>query len=126
MLGESQLSARGGKLLTPPPGREGGLPGRLPALVVNPGTAEERVVNPQDGNVRLHQGDILRREQPGSGGYGDPRTRPPERVLEDVREGYVSAVAARGQYGVVVVKEGNGAWRVDIAETERLRQQNSD
>jgi N-methylhydantoinase B len=120
MLGDSQLSARGGKLLSPPLGRNGGLPGRLPSLIVNPGTPGEHVVDPKDGNVQLHAGDILRREQSGSGGYGDPFAREPQRVLEDVREGYVSASAARELYGVAVMKD-RGAWRLDAAETARLR-----
>jgi N-methylhydantoinase B len=122
ILGESQLSARGGKLLTPPRGRDGGCPGRLPALIVNPGTASEHVIRPQDGNVRLHPGDVLRREQPGSGGYGDARTRPPERVLEDVREGYVSPESAREIYGVAVERSGRGV-SLDQAETTRLRKE---
>jgi N-methylhydantoinase B len=122
LLGESQLSARGGKLLSPPPGRDGGLPGRLPALIVNPATSSERILSPLDGNIQLHPGDVLRREQPGSGGYGDPHTRPAERVLLDVREGYVSPESARQHYGVAVV-EGSGGrgWMLDQAETARLR-----
>ena len=120
MLGDSQLSGRGGKLLTPPPGRAGGLPGRLPALILHPGTSRERDVNPEDGNLKLVPGDILRREQPGSGGYGDPRTRDPQRVLEDGQEGYVSVVAARDHYRVAVV-EIDGKRQIDLAETARLR-----
>jgi N-methylhydantoinase B len=37
---------------------------------------------------------------PGGGGYGDPRSREPVRVHEDVRNGYVSADAAKRLYGV--------------------------
>jgi N-methylhydantoinase B len=120
MLGESQLSARGGKLLTPPRGRDGGLPGRLPSLIINPGTPSAHVLNPQEGNVRLQAGDILRREQPGSGGYGDPLTRAPERVLEDVCEGYVSVESAREHYAVVVLQH-HHSWQLDEPETVRLR-----
>lgn len=120
MLGHSQLSARGGKLLTPPSGRDGGLPGRLPSLIVNPGTPGEHVVNPQDGNVQLQPGHILRREQPGSGGYGNPLLRPPQRVLEDVREGYVSPESARNNYGVALIRQGRD-WCLDDVETARLR-----
>jgi N-methylhydantoinase B len=113
MLGESTLATRGGKQLTPPAGRAGGLPGRLSRLVVNPGTASERVVLARDGNVRLGPGDVLRVEQAGGGGYGDPRTRSAERVLEDVREGYVSPEAARDVYGVNVVLDEDGrTWRI--------------
>lgn len=120
MLGESQLSTRGGKLLTPPRGKDGGAPGRLPSLIVNQGTPSEQVLSPRDGNLRLHAGDVLRREQPGSGGYGDPLTRPPADVLDDVRDGYVSPEAARELYGVAVVRNGS-SWILDMAATGRLR-----
>jgi N-methylhydantoinase B len=120
MLGESSFATRGGKQLTPPSGRAGGLPGRLSRIMVNPGTTGERVVLAKDGNVALGPGDVLRVEQAGGGGYGDPHLRPVERVLEDVREGYVSVDAARDVYGVAVVLEGT-QWRVDDAATARLR-----
>ena len=39
----------------------------------------------------------------GGGGWGDPLDRDPERVMHDVRDGYVTADVARDQYGVVVI-----------------------
>jgi N-methylhydantoinase B len=39
---------------------------------------------------------------PGGAGYGDPREREPARVLEDVRQGYVSVEAARRDYGLTI------------------------
>jgi len=41
-------------------------------------------------------------ELPGGGGYGPPGARDPQRVLEDVREGYVSIERARDEYGVLI------------------------
>jgi N-methylhydantoinase B len=38
----------------------------------------------------------------GGGGWGDPLERDPERVLRDVRDGYVSLAGAARDYGVVV------------------------
>jgi N-methylhydantoinase B len=38
----------------------------------------------------------------GGGGWGDPFEREPERVLRDVRDGYVSLAGAARDYGVVV------------------------
>src|SRR5947209_18100807 len=35
-------------------------------------------------------------DSPGGGGYGDPLRRDPERVLADVREGFVAPEAAEG------------------------------
>jgi len=44
--------------------------------------------------------------------------RPPEQVLADVREGYVSAEAAARDYGVVLTADGSG---VDEAATAKRR-----
>lgn len=55
---------------------------------------------------------------PGGGGFGDPLDRDPERVLRDVRDGVVSAEAAREHYGVVLAPCGR---RVDAEATARLR-----
>jgi N-methylhydantoinase B len=48
----------------------------------------------------------VRIESPGGGGWGDPMARDLERVLRDVRLGYVSQAVAREQYGVVITAEG--------------------
>jgi len=39
---------------------------------------------------------------PGGGGYGDPRLRPAEDVLEDVLNGYISLESAERDYGVAI------------------------
>lgn len=121
VLGDAQFSTRGGQLLSPPRGRDGGGPGRIPGTVLNPGSPDERRLTAQDGNVRLVPGDLLRREQPGAGGYGDPFTREPALVLVDVHEGYVSPEAARTEYGVAISLESD-AWRIDEQATAALRQ----
>jgi N-methylhydantoinase B len=88
--------------------------------VVNPGTPTQRIIVARDGNVALGAGDVLRIEQAGGGGFGDPRTRPAEKVLDDVREGYVSVAAACDVYGVSVVRDERG-WRIDASATAQLR-----
>lgn len=57
---------------------------------------------PVAGSYELAPHDVLTVEGSGSGGYGDPRTRPAELVLADVRAGLVSVEAAAGHYGVVI------------------------
>jgi N-methylhydantoinase B len=49
-------------------------------------------------NVVLRRGDEVRYRTPAGAGFGDPAEREPERVAEDVREGYVSAAAAQRDY----------------------------
>ena len=65
---------------------------------------------------RIRAGAVVSLEQSGGGGYGDPLQRPPESVLDDVRNGYVSLRAAAEVYGVVIAGDG----RID-AEATRAR-----
>jgi N-methylhydantoinase B len=64
----------------------------------------------------LNAGDTMTVLTPGGGGYGDPHLRDPALVARDVARGFVSAEAARRDYGVAL----DGA-RVDDAATQRLR-----
>ena len=52
------------------------------------------------------RGDVVVMRSSGGGGYGDPLTRDPARVAEDVRRGVVSQAAAREWYGVVIGADG--------------------
>ena len=51
---------------------------------------------------RTRPGALSRYITNGGGGWGDPRTRDRDRVLADVRNGYVSIHQARASYGVVI------------------------
>jgi N-methylhydantoinase B len=62
-----------------------------------------------DGTVELHavvtalsvnEGDVIRIHTGTGGGFGDPRARKPELVLDDLRNGFVSAHDALALYGV--------------------------
>lgn len=79
-----------------------------------------RAARPLPGKVTMpiRRGAVFQHELPGGGGWGDPLTREPARVLRDVRNGFVSLASARADYGVVVDA---AAWTVDAAATERLR-----
>jgi N-methylhydantoinase B len=120
ILGESRFTTRNGRELTPPSGKDGGLPGSTSRILLNPGTVGEREIHAEDGGVTLRPGDVLRMAQAGGGGYGDPATRPVADVLADVREGYVSPDAAREHYKVVI-REIEAGWEADEAATAQLR-----
>ena len=64
----------------------------------------------------LGAGDVLVIRTAGGGGYGDPLDRTPESVARDVAFGYVSAEAARRDYGIVL-RDG----KVDEPATESHR-----
>ena len=51
---------------------------------------------------RLNKGDAVTIRAGGGGGFGPAHEREPERVVHDVREGYVSIEAAAEKYGVVI------------------------
>jgi N-methylhydantoinase B len=72
--------------------------------------------------ISLKEGQRLRLETPGGGGYGDPFEREPEKVAADVAEGFVSLVGARDAYGVVLTPDGF----VDPAATARLRRERAE
>jgi N-methylhydantoinase B len=71
------------------------------------------------GGFRLVKDDVLVLQSAGGGGYGDPLERPIERVLSDLREGYISAARCRDRYGVVV----RDGLDVDVAATDALRRE---
>lgn len=61
-----------------------------------------RRLQPRETGVRQGPEDVHLFLQSAGAGYGDPLLREPERVLEDIALGYVSAPAARELYGVVI------------------------
>jgi N-methylhydantoinase B len=83
-----------------PQGLFGGKEGTRGAFVLNPDTPEERKEKSK-GLSRLRAGDLLSIRLPGSGGYGPPSERDPEKVRLDVINGKVSLESAQKDYLVV-------------------------
>jgi len=98
-------SLRPDKVRHPPPGIAGGAPGMAGAYSLN-GAAV--AVVPQT----LSPGDVYRMRLPGGGGWGDPKARDRARLIEDVRNGYVTREAAARDYGVTLAD-------ADLAPVER-------
>jgi N-methylhydantoinase B/oxoprolinase/acetone carboxylase alpha subunit len=70
----------------------------------------------------LRQGERLIGHDCGGGGYGDPATREPQRVLADVQEGYETVERARDVYRVAIVLEDDGVTcGIDEEATAALR-----
>ncbi len=82
-------------------GLEGGASPRTSTTTINPDSSEREELGPIVTR-QLKAGDVLRLEQSGGGGYGDPFERDPAAVAADVRDGYVSIAAARERYGVAL------------------------
>lgn len=97
-------------------GVAGGRAGAGGAVILT--LADGREVQAPKYGVERHGPAIYRALSPGGGGFGDPRTREPARVLRDVRDGIVSREAAQRDYAVVLDADG---YAVDATRTEALR-----
>jgi N-methylhydantoinase B len=81
----------------PATGLDGGKDGALGEFIVNEN------LRPQPKALFTLEPDAhVHLNLPGGGGYGNPFQRPPQLVLNDVINGYVSLAAAEREYGVVV------------------------
>ena len=95
----AQLTLRGGRHVWPSAGRFGGNPGRLGHCLVTAPDGTVRELPSRFSGERLAPGDIVTIERAGAGGFGDPRERPFEKIVDDVIDGYVSRDAAIAAYG---------------------------
>jgi len=103
-----------------PPGVLGGGDGRPNSVVVTQSgksMVPEHLSKAQD--IPLKPGDRVRVGTPGGGGYGDPFTRDPIAVAEDVRLGRYTSDEARELFGVVISHD----FTPDTAATKSLRGQ---
>jgi N-methylhydantoinase B len=71
---------------------------------------------PAISRVPVRHSDVFVVKTTGGAGYGRPWLRDPERVLDDLRDGRITAAAALDVYGVVVVDDA-----VDVVATRALR-----
>lgn len=115
----SQLSVLSEKNVIPPYGVEGGKNGAANRFVV---LRDGELVEPsnQPGKVSgfpLQEGDIVREETAGGGGWGDPLNRDPALVLADLGEGYLTTEQAEVRFGVVLAADGS----VDQSATDARR-----
>ena len=102
-----------------PWGLEGGLEGAgNEVLLRRGGEMQSEAVNAKLYSTRLATGDAFYLRSGGGGGFGSPLKRRPERVLEDVRSGYVTIDSARRYYGVIIHEL---SMNVDATATATLR-----
>jgi N-methylhydantoinase B len=100
------------RVKNPARGRDGGGAGAAGLVALRSG----KPIRPK-GRQTVPARDAIRLSLPGGGGFGDPRTRDPLAVCDDVLDGLITAQEARRDYGVAI----DGQGRLDLDETERLR-----
>jgi N-methylhydantoinase B len=84
------------------------------------GSVQQLPTGKTPGHVALEASDGFLVEVGGGGGFWDPLERDPERVLADVRSGYVSFESARRDYGVIIYQQGR-RFDLDFEATKALR-----
>ena len=100
---EAILQLRSDRYVNPPYGLGGGGPAAPGRNVFNPQSEHEDL--PSKVTRTVYTGDVLRHEQPGGGGYGDPLSRPVEEVAADVLDQKISASFAEEHFGVVFAED---------------------
>ena len=115
MLSDVMLTARTANHEQPGWGVAGGEGPPVCVTMINPDGADAIELAALDTR-EIAAGTVVRLQQTGGSGYGDPFERDAARVLRDVLDGYLSAGAAQDKYGVEIV-EG----RVDKAATALRR-----
>ncbi len=93
------LGIQSGRFRLPPEGLFGGLPGARAQFLVNGKPGDPY------GLTRLFPGDVVTIDAAGGGGYGEPREREWQALVNDILEGRVSRKRARRDYGVEIKKE---------------------
>ena len=100
-----------------PWGLDGGQPGEGSFIEIHlPGDRGERLQ--KCTNYALPVGSRVVYFTGGGGGYGDPRARAIERVMDDVRRGFITPAEAESDYAVCINQDTE---RVDEAKTRSLR-----
>ena len=95
----------------------GGQSGKPPLVAINPSTPDEKRMFKVNG-MKLKMGDVVRVESGGGGGCGDPLDREPQKVQEDILDGYIDQTEAKTAYGACFVSGTDG---IDIEGANKRR-----
>jgi N-methylhydantoinase B len=98
LLEDATVIRRFDKTRFPPQGVAGGNPGGRARFVLRLDTPDEHETR-ASARVEMQAGERFLLQSAAGGGFGDPRTRTRAAVARDLAEGYVTARAAKEEYG---------------------------
>lgn len=99
-LTDCHVTTRGDRLRLAPPGRDGGLPGRLGGFFKRRLDGSIERLASKVNNVRFTAGEAFIVETTGGGGLGPPQERDPALVEADLEAGRVTPQGAAEDYGL--------------------------
>jgi N-methylhydantoinase B len=99
-LADAHVTTRGDRLRNAPPGRSGGLPGRLGGFFKRHADGTVERLDSKVNNVPFSTGEALIIETTGGGGIGFPTDRPTEEILLDLNSNKTTPATARTIYGL--------------------------
>ncbi len=117
VLSAGEISIHDDRWLTHPWGVNGGLPAERSRKFIERTDGTSEVLPSKCDRVAVEAGDVVHYLTWGGGGWGDPLTRPVEKVAFDVEAGLVTRAGAE-RYGVVLRDDSS----VDEAATAALRE----
>ena len=113
---EAVLQIRADRHDHAPYGLFGGKPAAKCVNILDP--EGENVVLPAKITRTIGKNVVVRHEQAGGGGYGDPLKRPLELIRDDLTNGKISTAYAEANHGVVFTEDGTS---IDEAKTAARR-----
>lgn len=116
---EAVLQIRADRSEHAPYGLFGGGPAAHCRNVLNPDGDDPKTL-PAKATLNVRSGVVLRHEQAGGGGYGDPLSRDLDLIEDDLREGKTTQAFAETHYGVVF---SGGVIDRDATATRRAERQ---
>ena len=115
---EAVLQLRADRARIAPYGLFGGGRAAPSRNVLDPDGRSQELPSKLTRNMR--GGEVIRHEQAGGGGYGDPLSRDPELVAADVADEKISRAFAAEKFGVILLPD---QFHPDMAATEDRRRQ---
>lgn len=105
------------RTVTPGWGVAGGQAGRTARCVIDPDGPQPTTLK-KVNHLPIAAGTVVRCFTAGGGGYGPPWARDPQRVIDDLVDGYISRASAETEYGL---RFKDNSLSVDEPATEQAR-----
>lgn len=113
----------GGRTRVPPYGLMGGKPGAAAKHILIDKGGDEKILVSKGPPVQIGVDSKIVYMPAGGGGLGNPLKRDPGKVLEDVRDGYVTLDGVEREYGVVISRNESGEYLLDYEATADIRKE---